>query len=115
MIPTRQLAEFLSQCADVYKSVMEELHTPRETVVVPTSDPSPTPEVGWCPCHVFSAERPECFTFLPCVSHLPSVVLFQVHRTIDEEPGSGEATIDGVDSMMYYRALIPVCEKLDLR
>ena len=39
------VTEFLSRCADVYKSIIEEPQTPRETVVVPTSDPTPKPQV----------------------------------------------------------------------
>ena len=37
--------EFLSRCAEVYKTLTQEPHTPRETVVVPTSDPSPKRQV----------------------------------------------------------------------
>ena len=38
---------------------------------------------------------------------------FQVHRN-DASAAAGELSSDGVDSTIFYRALVPVAEKLDL-
>ena len=41
---------------------------------------------------------------------------FQVHHINGLDTASnGETSGEGIDSMVYFRALLPVCEKLDLK
>ena len=42
-------------------------------------------------------------------------IILQVHRNEDAAAAAGESSSDGVDSTIFYRALVPVAEKLDLR
>ena len=42
-------------------------------------------------------------------------ITLQVHRNEEEAAAAGESSGDGVDSTIFYRALVPVAEKLDLR
>jgi len=101
--------DFLSRCAEVYKSLQEDPHVSLDQPVrVPTLDSNASNDHGAdTPTkELVAASQVEAFT--------EQVVEEQHNDDKVEERQLENRPNDGVESMLFFRGLLPVCEKLDL-